>query len=125
MGGRDSVRAQGNRDTVRASVPSPRPEEKSAKSQQRRSLQYRQRQQAEVEARINALETRAGELAALLADPALYADGARAVQVTRDHQQALSDLQTVYAEWETAAEEILVLEQESELSRRGRVGKSG
>jgi len=124
-GGRDSVRAQGNRDTVRASVPSPRPEEKSAKSQQRRSLQYRQRQQAEVEARINALETRAGELAALLADPALYADGARAVQVTRDHQQALSDLQTVYAEWETAAEEILVLEQEAELSRRGRVGKSG
>ncbi len=90
----------------------------------RRGLQYRVRQQREIEARIAALETRQDEVEAVLASPELYADGVRAVEVTKAHQQLQHDLATAYADWEGVAEEILALEMEAENGRQERLKKS-
>ena len=123
-GKQGSNRGEETRESVSSQPEDTRADDRGTEPK-RRSLQYRQRQQAEIEERIHALETLAEELAARLADPALYADGVRAVQVTQQHQQAQADLQAAYAEWETIAEEILILEQEAAVARQGRRGKNG
>ncbi len=89
----------------------------------RRGVQYRQRQQQEIEARIAALETQKAEMETLLASPELYADGLRAVEVTNAHQQLQHDLAAVYAEWEAVAEDLLTLEMEAENVRQERLKK--
>jgi len=113
---------------LEATAPTPRPAAKpaapvDAKPPQRRSLQFRQRQQEEIEARIGQLETRKTELEALLADPDLYVDGLRAKQVTDEHQQLLAGLHAVYEEWAAVSEEVLALEGEAENLRQERLTK--
>jgi ATP-binding cassette subfamily F protein 3 len=88
----------------------------------RRSLQYWQRQHAQIEQGISQLETRKALLEAQLADPALYTDAQHARQVTEEHQQLLRDLQSAYDEWETSADEMLALEMAAETARRERLG---
>jgi len=117
------------RKARRAEAPAPAPpppaEAKPAapEPERRRSLQYRRRQQAEIEARIHALEARKTELEALLADPVLYADGVRARQVTDDHLELLDDLHAVYEEWAAISEEVLALEVEAEEERQERLAR--
>ena len=90
----------------------------------RRSLQYRRRQLQEIEARIHAMEAHKTALESLLADPVLYADSLRAMQVTEEHQHLLRDLRDVYEEWTTISEEVLALEAEAEALRQERLSKS-
>jgi len=90
----------------------------------RRGLQYRQRQQQEIETRISKLEARKDKVETLLASPELYADGLRSIAMTTEHQQLLHDLTVAYAEWETVAEEIIVLETEAEKKAEGRRQKA-
>ncbi|MHB9110720.1 MAG: ABC-F family ATP-binding cassette domain-containing protein [Armatimonadota bacterium] len=89
----------------------------------RRSLQFRQRQQQEIEERIGQMETRKTELEALLADPDLYVDGLRAKTVTDEHQHLLTDLHAVYEEWAAVSEEVLTLEAEADALRQERLAK--
>ena len=87
----------------------------------RRSLQFCQRLQQQNEEQIATLESRKEAVEALLADPALYADGLRARQVTEEHAQLQRDLKSAYAAWESTAEEILMLEKDAEEKRVKRV----
>ncbi len=89
----------------------------------RRSLQFWQRRQGEVEKEITTREARKEELEALLAAPTLYADSVHALQVTEEHQQLLIALQQAYATWEEIAGEILALELAAEVGRQERLGK--
>jgi ATP-binding cassette subfamily F protein 3 len=89
----------------------------------RRSLQFRQRELEEVEARVHALEARKEELETLLADPALYADGLRAKRLTDEHQQFLADLHVVYEQWAAVSEEVIALEAAAEAVRLERLTK--
>ncbi|MGH7388476.1 MAG: ABC-F family ATP-binding cassette domain-containing protein [Candidatus Rokuibacteriota bacterium] len=54
----------------------------------------------EVERQIHALEARLGELSDALGDPALYADGARAREVTRERRRAEEQVAWLMHEWE-------------------------
>jgi ATP-binding cassette subfamily F protein 3 len=101
-----------------ASAPTPVPE-----APKRRSLQFWQRRQGEVEAEIAAREARKEDLEALLAEPDLYTDGVRAVAVTEEHQALITTLQQAYATWEEIAEEILTLEMEADAQRAERLRK--
>ena len=93
----------------------------AAAEPKRRSLQFRQREQQEIETRIHTLEARIQALETMLADPALYADNARARQVTDEHQHAQAALLDAYAAWEQVSEEVLALEQEADSARQGRL----
>jgi ATP-binding cassette subfamily F protein 3 len=106
-----------------APAPKAMPKATPAPSSGKRSLQFWQRRQAEVEARIATLETSKEALEADLADPAIYADGRRAMQLTADHQAALTELEQQYAEWETISEAVVALETEAESARQERLGK--
>ena len=113
----EAVPAPTARETARPAAPAePDPA-------RRRSLQFRLRQQQEIEARIVELESRKEELEALLADSTLYTDPTRAKQVTDDHQQLLVDLQAAYDEWAEVSEEIMAMEAEAEAARLGRLAK--
>jgi ATP-binding cassette subfamily F protein 3 len=105
-------------------LPTPAPSRPAAaEGGKRRSLQYWQRENAVVEARIEALEAKKDDLEERLADPAIYADGLRAKALTDEHQEVLLALDAVSAEWETVMEEIMALEQEAEMARQGRMGR--
>ena len=54
----------------------------------------------QVEAQIHALEARLGEIGAVLGDPALYADGARARAVTAERRRAEEQVAWLMHEWE-------------------------
>jgi len=103
--------------TVKTRVPEP-PAPIVAVAPKRRSLQFWQRRQGEVETTIAALEARNEQYTAELADPSLYSDGRRAVQVTAAHQQLGEQLREVYAEWEAISREIQAWEQTEELGRK-------
>jgi ATP-binding cassette subfamily F protein 3 len=64
---------------------------------------------ARLEARIEALEREEREATALLADPALYADFARAKPVIERQTLAKDELARRYAEWEAAQERLAAL----------------
>ncbi|HOF88626.1 MAG TPA: ABC-F family ATP-binding cassette domain-containing protein, partial [Armatimonadota bacterium] len=127
LGNYTDVMAKKARQTAEpAPAPAPKPPPKAAPAPAaagKRSLQYWQRRQGEVEARIAGLEATTVELEALLADPALYADGARARAVTDDHQAAAAARDAAYAEWERISEEILAREAEADAARVARLEK--
>ncbi|OQA95864.1 MAG: putative ABC transporter ATP-binding protein [Chloroflexi bacterium ADurb.Bin222] len=126
LGNYTDFMAKKAQQTAPAPAPAPKAPSKAAPaptSSGKRSLQYWQRRQAEVEAQIARLETLKAELEALLAEPSLYADGLRARKVTEDHQAAAADLDAAYAEWEQISEEIIALEADAEAARLARLDK--
>jgi ATP-binding cassette subfamily F protein 3 len=64
---------------------------------------------ARLEARIDALEKDEREASAALADPALYADFARAKPLIERQRMAKEELGRLYAEWESAQERLAAL----------------
>ncbi len=107
---------------IRAERPPKPATEPVAPPQKRRSLQYWQRRQAEIEERIIVLEDRQRALEALLADPDLYADPFRARKVSDEHQQVQTELTAIFPEWEAVSGELTALEMaaEAERDRRGK-----
>ncbi|HEX8393477.1 MAG TPA: ABC-F family ATP-binding cassette domain-containing protein [Longimicrobium sp.] len=72
-------------------------------------IRRREREFAELEARIAALETRIGETEASLADPALYAAGsdpARTQALAAERDRLTAELAEAYALWERVGEEL-------------------
>ncbi|ABS25087.1 ABC-F family ATP-binding cassette domain-containing protein [Anaeromyxobacter sp. Fw109-5] len=65
---------------------------------------------AALEARIEALEREEREATEALADPALYQDFARAKPLIERQHAAKEELARLYAEWETAQEELAALQ---------------
>jgi len=130
LGNYSDFLARRAREAEAAAAPAPaaRPAPKAApvpaaEAAKRPGLQFRRRQQAEIEARIADQEARAAALEALLADPALYADPLRARQVTEAHQQLLAAVQDDYDEWAAVSEEVLALEAEAEAARQDRLAR--
>src|SRR6266508_1354127 len=60
----------------------------------------------EIEARIQALERRLEDIAGVLSDPALYADGARVRSITTEQQEAQREVAWLMREWEELSVEL-------------------
>ena len=76
--------------------------EKRREKMNRQALRQLKARAQEAEKAIEAKETQIAELEEQMADPALYADAARAAEVQKTYQQAQSDLTALYAAWEEA-----------------------
>ncbi|MED9822561.1 MAG: ABC-F type ribosomal protection protein [Christensenellales bacterium] len=76
--------------------------EKRREKMNRQALRQLKARAQEAEKAIEAKETQLAELEEQMADPALYADAARAAEVQKTYQQAQSDLTALYAAWEEA-----------------------
>jgi ATP-binding cassette subfamily F protein 3 len=87
-----------------------RKEQKRLEAEQRnaRSRLRRKRQQVvdDLEQQIAALEARQAEIVAELERPETYEAGGQAAQLNRELQHLLADLQTLTADWESAATEL-------------------
>ncbi len=70
-----------------------------------------------LEARIEALEKDEREATAVLADPALYEDFARAKPFIDRQRAAKEELEALYAEWEAAQERLAAVARDDEPSR--------
>jgi ATP-binding cassette subfamily F protein 3 len=89
--------------------------ERRREEAERRNARYRREKPlrdriASLEARIEALEKEEREATAALADPALYADFARAKPLIERQHAAKAALSPLYAEWEAAQEELAALD---------------
>jgi ATP-binding cassette subfamily F protein 3 len=72
-------------------------------------IRRREREQQALEARIEQIETRIGEIEALLGDPALYAAGAdpaRPAALAAERDTLTAELAEAYATWERVGEEL-------------------
>ncbi len=76
--------------------------EKRREKMNRQALRQLKARAQEAEKAIEAKETQLAELEEQMADPALYADAARAAEVQKTYQQAQSNLTALYAAWEEA-----------------------
>jgi ATP-binding cassette subfamily F protein 3 len=103
----------GERAGERGPPPSSEKERKRAEAEARNAryrLEKPLREEIErLEARIAVLEAEERETTALLADPDLYADFARAKPLIDRQRAAKDELEARYAEWETAQEKLAAL----------------
>ncbi len=96
---------------ARAAEPKPGSGPSSAKSStlSKNEIRRREREQQQLEARIERIETRIGEIEAALGDPALYAAGndpARPAALAAERDTLTAELAEAYATWERVGEEL-------------------
>lgn len=76
--------------------------EKRREKMNRQALRQLKVRAQEAEKAVGLKEEEIARLEAQMADPALYADTAKASQVQRDYQRAQADLAALYEQWEEA-----------------------
>jgi ATP-binding cassette subfamily F protein 3 len=96
------------------SAANPKKEQKRLEAEQRQALSRQRREQqrvvADLEKRIHELERRQTELTAELEKPDTYEKSGQVMQLNRQLTQVTDDLQTLSAEWESAAGKLAELE---------------
>jgi ATP-binding cassette, subfamily F, member 3 len=100
-----------SRDEDESGSSASRKEQKRLEAEER-NARYRQRRQQQklvdsLEAQIAKLEEERNKLAAELEDPETYQKGGRPMEINRDLVHVQEQLETLQAQWETAAEKLL------------------